>query len=149
MNGIYGKSLVRGLLAVATLVGVTAAASAAPVSDPQLAKVVAHGKTLFTQSKFDGNGRVCQSCHLGGGLEPGRRPDGKPIPSLANAAAVFPRYKERAGRVFTLADQVRACIGGALEGKDPGEGSEDVTALVVYLTSLSQGKAIDMGGKPQ
>lgn len=149
MNGIYGKSLARWILAAVSLVGVGAMAGAAPVSDPQLEKVVAQGKTVFTHDKFGGNGRVCESCHLGGGLEPGRRPDGKPIPSLANAAAVFPRYKARAGRVFTLSDQVRACIGGALEGTDPGEGSEKVTALVVYLTSLSQGKAIDMGGKPQ
>ncbi|MDE2344256.1 MAG: cytochrome C [Betaproteobacteria bacterium] len=149
MNGISRKSLAWWALAATGLIALAAPAGATPVSDPQLAKVVAHGKALFTQAKFKGNGRVCESCHLGGGLEPGRRPDGQPIPSLANAAAVFPRYKARAGRVFTLADQVRGCIGGALEGQVPDEDSGEVTALVVYLTSLSQGKAIDMGGKPQ
>ncbi len=153
MNHVRRNSSVLLKLAATILLGsatlAVAATAPAPVSDPHLAKLAAQGKTLFTQAKFKGNGRVCESCHLGGGLEPGRRPDGKPIPSLANAAAVFPRYKERAGRVFTLSDQIRGCIGGALEGQVPEEGSEELTALLVYVTSLSQGKAIDMGGKPQ
>lgn len=148
MNPFHGKYCLLPLLAVAFIAGVAGPVAAASLSDPQLAKVAEHGKALFSHAKFNGNGRVCESCHLGGGLEPGRRPDGKPIPSLANAAAIFPRYKERAGRVITLADQVRGCIGGAIEGQVPEEGSEDLTALLVYVTSLSQGKAIDMGGKP-
>ncbi|MDE2258988.1 MAG: cytochrome C [Betaproteobacteria bacterium] len=138
----------RALMTV-WLISTAWTAWAAPISDPQLEKVIQHGKELFTHNTFEGNGRVCQTCHLGGGAEPGRLPDGKVIPSLANAAAIFPRFKPNQGKVFTLADQIRSCAGAALEGKAPAHGSDELNALVTYVTSLSQGKPIDMGGKPQ
>ena len=149
MKNPFLKASAVSILALVGLTAVSALAPAAGLSDPELEKVVAEGKQLFTQAKFNGNGRVCQSCHLGGGLEPGRRPDGQPMPSLANAATVFPRYKPRPGRVFTLSDQIRSCVGGALEGDVPAYDSHELMALVTYVTSLSQGKAIDMGGQPK
>jgi len=36
-----------------------------------------------------------------------------------------------------------------MEGKSPAYGSADMNALIVYVTSLSQGKPIDMGGSPK
>lgn len=114
-----------------------------------LDQALQQGKRLFTHETFGGNGAVCESCHLNGGVGPGRRPDGQAIPSLTNAAAVFPRYKAKAGKVFTLQDQIRGCVGMALEGTAPAYGSEQLNDLTVYLTSLAQGKAIDMGGEPR
>ncbi len=146
-NSLLTKSM-RALMAVLVISAVLPA-QAAPVSDPELEKVIQYGKELFTHNTFGGNGRVCQTCHLGGGAEPGRLPDGKVIPSLANAAAVFPRFKPSQGKVFTLPDQIRSCAGAALQGKAPAYGSDELNALVSYVTSLSQGKPIDMGGKPQ
>jgi len=145
------RLLIQGsrVLAVATLFSLAVSAVAAPVADSQLEKAIAQGKDAFTHNTFNGNGRFCQTCHLSGGMAPGRLPDGKAIPSLANAAAVFPLFKPRQGRVVTLSDQIRNCVGGALEGNAPAYGSDELNALVVYVTSLSQGKAIDMGGKPQ
>lgn len=109
---------------------------------------IAEGKALFTHPSFGGNGRACQSCHLGGGLEPGRLPDGKVLPSLGNAAAIFPRVN-RHGALVTLQDQVHNCVAGAIEGTPPAYDSPEMRSLVVYLTSLSQGKAIDMNGRPE
>jgi len=106
------------------------------------------GKTLFSHPSFGGNGRACQSCHLGGGLDPGRLPNGKTLPSLGNAAAIFPRIN-RQGKLMTIQDQVRHCVAGAIEGTPPDYDSREMRALVVYLTSLSQGKPIDMDGRPQ
>ena len=145
------RLLIQGLrvLAATTLFSLAASAVAASVADSQLEKVIAQGKDAFTHNTFNGNGRFCQTCHLSGGMAPGRLPDGKAIPSLANAAAVFPLFKPRQGKVVTLSDQIRNCVGGALEGNPPAYGSDELNALVVYVTSLSQGKAIDMGGKPQ
>lgn len=117
-------------------------------ADPPMQAAIANGAKLFAHEKFGGSGRVCESCHLGGGLKAGRRPDGVAIPSLANAAAVFPRIAED-GHLMTLSDQVRACVGGAVHGTPPAYGSDELNSLVAYVTSLSQGKAIDMGGKPQ
>ena len=149
MNTIRPSFQGSRVVMLATSLGLAVSVLAAPVTDPQLAKVVQQGKELFTHNTFNGNGRVCQTCHLSGGLAPGKLPDGKAIPSLANAAAVFPLFKPRQGKVVTLPDQIRNCVGGALEGQVPDYGSDELNALVVYVTSLSQGKAIDMGGKPQ
>lgn len=109
---------------------------------------VSQGRALFSHPSFGGNGRACQSCHLGGGLKPGRLPNGKELPSLANAAAVFPRIN-RHGQLVTIQDQIHNCVAGAIEGTPPAYDSQEMRSLVVYLTSLSQGKPIDMNGRPQ
>jgi len=115
--------------------------------DPQLQKAIDRGAELFQHETFGGPGRVCESCHLGGGRRAGQTPDGKPMPSLTNAAAVFPRFAD--GMLFTLSDQVHMCIQYAVKGKPPEFGSEEFNSLVAYVTSLSQGKKIDMGADPR
>ena len=121
----------------------------AAAAETHLEKAVQGGKTLFVHENFGGNGKNCQSCHVDGGVAPGKLPDGKAIPSLSNAAAIFPRFNPKANKVITLEDQVRSCIAGGLQGKPPAYGSERLTELVSYVSSLSQGKPLDMGGKPQ
>ena len=135
------------------ILGIVVCAFMAPIAwakapDP-LQAAIRHGHHLFATGTFGGNGLTCQSCHTDGGMGPGRMANGHVFPSLANAAAIFPRFSPRAGRVVTLEDQVRACIAGALGGKPVKSGSLDMTDLVSYLTSLSSGKPIDMGGKPK
>lgn len=141
-------------LFVAGLAGAAFAAllarAAAPGADPALQKAIARGAHIFAHEKFGGSGRVCESCHLGGGRLPGRVPGGGVIPSLANAAAVFPRISDDTGQsVITLADQIRACVTGAIGGTPPAYSSDELNSLVAYVTSLANGKAIDMGGPPR
>ena len=121
----------------------------ASATEPQLEKTIHDGKVLFVSETFGGNGATCQSCHVGGGAAPGKLPNGAAIASLSNAAAIFPRFNPKANKVFTLEDQLRSCIAGGLQGKSPAYGSEQLTQLVSYVTSLAQGKPLDMGGKPQ
>jgi thiosulfate dehydrogenase len=146
---LFNKSLfVAGMVGAALTAFLVPAAS--PAADPPLQKAVARGADAFAHEKFGGKGRVCESCHLGGGLLPGRRPDGVAIPSLANAAAVFPRISGDDGHsVMTLSDQVRACVAGAIGGTPPAYASDELNSLVAYVTSLSQGKPIEMGGSPR
>lgn len=139
-------NMFRVMAVLGVWVGMMGTASA---MDPELMQAVQRGKQLFTHETFGGKGAVCESCHLNGGVGPGKRPDGKAIPSLTNAAAVFPRYKAQAGQVFTLQDQIRGCVGMAVQGTPPDYGSASLNDLTVYVTSLAQGKPIDMGGKPQ
>jgi thiosulfate dehydrogenase len=146
-NIMTGRANIKGLLGL--VLGSWMVVAQGAGLDPELDKVVQQGKDLFSHATFDGNGAFCESCHLNGGVGPGRRPDGQAIPSLSNAAVIFPRYKAKAGRVFTLSDQIRGCVGMALQGKAPAYGSDELTALTVYVTSLAQGKPLDMGGKPQ
>lgn len=122
----------------------------AAAAELHLEKAIQAGKALYIHETFGGNGKTCQSCHDNGGVGPGKLPNGTAIPSLSNAAAIFPRFSPKANKVITLGDQIRnQCIPGGLQGKPPAYGSEQLTQLVSYVTSLAQGKPLDMGGKPK
>lgn len=121
----------------------------AAATEPHLEKAIQRGQALFAHETFGGNGMTCQSCHVDGGVPPGKLPNGTAIPSLANAAVIFPRFNPRANKVITLDDQVRNCIARALQGQPPAYGSEQLMQLVSYLASLAQGKPLDINGRPQ
>ena len=127
----------------------SAIASAGAAQDSHLEKAIQDGSQLYSHQTFAGNGRTCETCHVNGGVGPGKTPDGKSIPSLANAATIFPRFSPKAGKVLTLEDQIRGCVNGGLQGTPPAYGSDALSNLVSYVTSLSQGKPIAMGGKPE
>ncbi|MEJ2566243.1 MAG: cytochrome C [Gammaproteobacteria bacterium] len=114
----------------------------------QMQSAVDQGKEIFMHPSFGGNGKACNSCHHDGGTGPGALPDGTPLPSLSNAAAIFPRFN-RKKKLVTIQDQIHNCVAGAIKGTPPAYDSDKMRYLVVYLTSLSQGKAVDMGGKPR
>jgi len=118
-------------------------------AEPQLEKAIQGGNALFVHETFGGNGKNCQSCHVDGGAGPGKLPNGTAIPSLSNAATIFPRFNPKANKVITLEDQVRSCVAGGLQGKPPAYGSEQLNQLVSYVSSLAQGKPLDMGGNPR
>ena len=137
-------SMIVGLaLAVA---GTNAVAAA---NGDSLQQVVERGKNLFMTATFEGNGRHCNTCHKGGGTAMSELPNGKKFASLSNAASIFPRYDAENHRVKTILDQVQHCVDAALKGKPPAYDSAEMTELVSYLTSLSQGKPVNMDGKPQ
>jgi thiosulfate dehydrogenase len=141
LNGI---SMFTGL---ALLLGSTAASAAADADSLQ--QVVERGKALFMTATFDGSGRHCTTCHKEGGTAMSELPNGKKFASLNNAAAIFPRYDAKNHRVKTLPDQVQNCVRNAIQGTPPAYDSAEMTELVTYLTSLSQGKPVDMDGTPQ
>ncbi|MDA8095570.1 MAG: c-type cytochrome [Betaproteobacteria bacterium] len=148
MNTTRGFTRHLTNLALATALAATGLplAWAGNVSGP-LAQAVAKGKDIFAHDTFGGRGMTCQACHTAGGTTEGTTPSGAKIPSLSNAAAIFPRYAH--GQLVTLEDQVRRCVAGALGGKPPAYDSTQMRDLVAYMTSLSQGKPVDMGGKPR
>ena len=139
---IFSMIMGLGLAVVGTSAGAAASADS-------LQQVVERGRDLFMTATFEGGGRHCDTCHKGGGTAMSELPNGKKFASLSNAAAIFPRYDEENHRVKTLQDQVQHCVRDALKGKPPAYDSAEMTELVTYLTSLSQGKRVDMGGKPQ
>lgn len=149
MNSMKNNVQPMPVLLMGLVLSVLFVPHAAWAADPQLEKAILQGKDSFAHSTFGGNGKVCESCHLAGGKEPGKLPNGKSIPSLANAAAIFPRIRQKDGKLVTLPDQIRSCIAMALQGTPPDYGGEELNALASYVTSLAQGKPIDMGGLPQ
>jgi thiosulfate dehydrogenase len=118
-------------------------------AEPQLEKAIQDGKALFLHETFGGNGMTCEACHVNGGVGSGRTAKRSTIPSLSNAATIYPRFDIKQNKVITLEDKIQNCVAGALRGKPPAYGSEQMTQLLVYVTSLAQGKPLNLGGKPE
>ena len=91
-------------------------------------------------------GITCATCHLHGGRTSGRLPDGRQIPSLRNAAAIFPRVAH--GRVVTLSHQIRHCVRQGLGGTAPAYGGTALVDLTAYLGALAHGQRIAIGTRP-
>lgn len=150
---LLASALAAGCMVIAAL---PAAAQTTPAGAKKvLEKAVASGENLFAHGTFGGHREMmgapvtCQTCHIGGGRVTGTLPNGHRIPSLVNAAAIFPRYNPKTHQIVTLETQIRHCVQGGLGGKPPAYGSKEMTDMVVYLHSIAQGQAIDMGGKPK
>lgn len=139
--------LIGMVLSVLGAYAITTPANA--VTQSPVAAAVKKGRSLFLHDTFGGSGMTCVSCHRDAGMGPTELPNGAKFPSLANAASIFPRYSRRAGKVITIEDQIRGCVARGLGGKPPAYNSAAMRELVTYLTSLSQGKRINMGGKPK
>ena len=152
---MHTRSAIRTIFMISgiglyALLELQTAASADPVqleSGP-LSDAVNQGQKLFQSETFGGNGKTCNSCHPDGGKSGSTLPDGKKVPALTNAAAIFPRFHARSERIFTLSDQLRHCI-SEIKGTPPDFGSTKLTALVTYVSSLSEGQTIDLGGRPK
>lgn len=143
-NSIYLTGLLMAFFGLYAGLAPVNAAEQSP-----LASAVKKGRSLFIHDTFSGSGKTCQSCHRAAGTGPTLLPNGASFPSLSNAASIFPRYSKRAGKVITIEDQIRGCVAGGLRGKPPAYNSAAMRELTTYLTSLSQGKPINMGGKPK
>ncbi len=124
------------------------AAQSASATETPLEMAVATGAHLFATATFGGNGRTCESCHQDGGKAPGQLGDRK-LPSLLNAAAIYPRFSGSAGQVVTLEGQVQSCIKGGLAGTPPELGSPDLVAITAYLGSIAKGQQVEIGGAPK
>ena len=123
------------------------AAQSAGAETP-LEMAVATGAHLFATATFGGNGRTCETCHKDGGKAPGQLGERK-LPSLLNAAAIYPRFSPDAGKVITLEGQLRSCIKGGLAGTPPEPGSPDLVAIASYLGSIAKGQRVEVGGAPK
>ena len=121
----------------------------AAAAEPELEQAIQNGKALFVHETFGGNGMTCESCHLNGGVGSGQSAKGSTIPSLSNSGTIYPRFESKKNKVITLEEKIQNCVAGALRGNPPAYGSEQMTQLVTYITSLAQGKPLNLGGKPE
>jgi len=145
------KKKLKNKLTMSTMVlafGLSGAGVAYADNINPLSDAVSRGHQLFEKHTFEGSGRTCQTCHHEGGKGATVLPNGVHKPSIAGAASYFPRFNPKVGHLLTLEDQVRRCVAGGLQGKAPAYDSTEMRNMIAYLTSLSQGKAIDMGGSP-
>lgn len=124
------------------------AAACARAAETPLELAVGRGATLFRAATFGGNGQTCESCHADGGKTPAQLGNRK-LPSLLNAAAIYPRFSAGVGQVVTLEGQIQQCIKGGLAGTPPELGSADLVAIAAYLGSIAKGQLIEIGGAPK
>lgn len=83
------------------------------------------------------NGLSCTSCHAGAGLD-------ELSSSMVGVSAVYPMYIPRSGKVVTLEDRINGCMVRSMNGEKFPEGSEDLNAMVAYLTYISEGIPVEM-----
>jgi thiosulfate dehydrogenase len=85
------------------------------------------------------NGMNCQNCHL----DAGTRPWGN---ALITAAATYPVYRPRSGRIETLSFRINDCMQRSLNGRPLDSNSHEMKAMLAYLHWL--GKEIPKHQKP-
>ncbi len=148
------KTIMKVAVGLAALVA-TGSAFASPASQA-LEHAVQAGAHIFTtdtfgghEQSFHGTRTTCATCHVDGGRAMGHLPNGKKIPSLVNAVAIFPRYNPHMHKVITLETQIQACVRNGLLGHAPAYGSQTMVDLVSYLGSLAHGQKVAIGGKPR
>lgn len=78
-----------------------------------------------------GNQLNCTSCHLANGSEAYAAPwNGLP--------GIFPIYRSRAARINSLQERVNGCFERSMNGTALDLGSDDMNAIISYMTWLSQ-----------
>ncbi len=73
----------------------------------------------------------CDSCHAAHGTQPFASP-------MIGLPAAFPMYSARAGRKISLKDRIQECFVRSENGKPLDYEGEQMTAVVDYITWLSQ-----------
>ena len=121
----------------------------------QQQETIGRGKALFADASLGSNGRNCASCHPGGGTTggeaeipmKGRFPMNPqlPIPTLAGAAATFPKYKVPNDAVITLAGMNNNCIKMFMMGNGLDLGSQPARDLATFVSTLSNGDEVAIG----
>lgn len=106
--------------------------------DPEdpMTSVIQYGEEIFNETDTVlpdnvGNKLSCMSCHADGGLSKSS--------SMVGVTTQFPQYNKRAGRVFSIEDRINGCMVRSMAGEEIGLESEEMRAIVSYLSYISEG----------
>ena len=107
------------------------------IPDNEFGRMVRKGQDIFMRTEqyakgYTGNSMNCASCHL----DAGRRADSSP---LWAAYVLYPAYRQKNGRVNTLAERLQGCFHYSMNGKMPPADSEIIVALQSYMYWMAQG----------
>lgn len=106
--------------------------------DPKTAAIL-YGQEVFNETntvmpESVGSKLSCQSCHANGGIGGAS--------SLVGVAADYPQYRPREGVTFTLEDRINGCMIRSMNGEMIPYDSEEMRAMVAYMTYISEGVEI-------
>ena len=104
--------------------------------DSPMTEAIKYGEEIFNETNVVlpdnvGNELSCQSCHADGGLADSS--------SLVGVTTDYPQYRPREGIVFTLEDRINGCMIRSMNGEMIEPASEEMRALVAYMTHISTG----------
>lgn len=85
------------------------------------------------------NGMNCQNCHTNAGTVAFAN-------SFAAVASTYPKYRDRSGRVESIAFRVNECMERSLNGHALDSNSREMKAMIAYFKWLGQG--VPEGVKP-
>ncbi|CAH2713744.1 Thiosulfate dehydrogenase [Neobacillus rhizosphaerae] len=87
-----------------------------------------------------GDNLACSSCHGTGGTDS--------TSPLTGVTAVYPAYNPRAGTVMTIEDRINGCFKRSMNGKPLQANSDEMRAMVAYLTYISTDVPIGIKERP-
>lgn len=109
--------------------------------DPEdpMTEAILYGEEVFNETNVVlpenvGNELSCQSCHANGGISSSS--------SMVGVVADYPQYRPREGITFTLEDRINGCMIRSMNGQMIDSDSEEMRAMISYLTYISQGVEI-------
>lgn len=107
--------------------------------DDPMTEAILYGEEIFNETdtvlpENVGNELSCQSCHADGGLAN--------TSSMVGVTAVYPQYRPREGITFTLEDRINGCMIRSMNGEMIQNDTEEMRALIAYLTYISKGVEI-------
>lgn len=108
---------------------------------PGLKKLVMHGFNIMLDTPnvakaYVGDRLSCTNCHFSAGNTLGGRAGGI---SLAGIVATYPLYNERFDEVIDLPTRINSCFSRSMNGRPLPLDSEEMLALITYLTWISKG----------
>lgn len=80
---------------------------------------------------FAGNNLSCNNCHLLGGTKPYSMP-------LIGIMQRFPQFRGRENKIGTIEERINGCFERSMNGQKLPENSNEMKAMVSYLTFLSR-----------
>lgn len=97
-------------------------------------------ETNTALKEYVGNQLSCSSCHGGAGTDK--------TSSLVGVTAVYPQYNPRAGKVLTIEDRINGCFQRSMNGKPIPYNSDEMRAMVAYLSYISEGVPTGIKERP-
>lgn len=76
------------------------------------------------------NGMNCQNCHLDGGARLYANP-------FSAVSSTYPKYRERSGRVETVAFRINECMQRSLNGEKLDTAGREMKAMIAYVKWMS------------
>ncbi|MCC6874813.1 MAG: c-type cytochrome [Sandaracinaceae bacterium] len=106
------------------------------IPEGPLGDAIRRGEQLVTRTAEElpdhvGNDLHCTSCHLQGGTVAGAAP-------WVGITGVFPEHRSRSGRVVTIDRRINDCFERSMNGTALDPQSEEMAAIVAYMTWLSR-----------